>query len=253
MKNILIKGLFVFASVIFVISSASAMTCANLTKNLSKGSENSEVLKLQQFLFDGGYLTVKPNGYFGAGTVTAVKKFQGANGLAQVGSVGPGTRGKIKEVGCGGVVIKKEVSAQPVSKNGIKDCGIVDLIDLAQTPSLTCLNTSILNCNPSVTKLNSQNTAVLSVLEKQNDVCLIQQKIIKIKNPSNIKFYTECKFPINDFIKPSNDILIKNGQDKYLFGVVSFIATSSSLTPDKDGWYTEFKNFGNRKIGYKCR
>ena len=58
MKNILIKGLLVFASVFLITSSVSALTCTNLTKTLSKGSENSEVLKLQQFLFDGGYLTV---------------------------------------------------------------------------------------------------------------------------------------------------------------------------------------------------
>ncbi len=100
MKNILLKGLFVSASVIFATSSVSAMTCTNLTKSLSKGSENSEVLKLQQFLFDGGYLTVKPNGYFGNGTVAAVKKFQIANGTSPVGSVGPATRSKIKEVSC---------------------------------------------------------------------------------------------------------------------------------------------------------
>ncbi len=76
------------------------MTCTSLTKPLSKGSENSEGLTLQQFLFDGGYLTIKPNGYFGAGTVTAVKKFQIANGISPVGSIGAGTRGKVKEVSC---------------------------------------------------------------------------------------------------------------------------------------------------------
>lgn len=100
MKNILIKWLFVSASVIFVTSSASALTCTSLTKSLSKGSKNSEVFKLQQFLFDGGYLTTKPTGYFGVLTVVAVKKFQGSNELSQVGSVGPATRSKIKEISC---------------------------------------------------------------------------------------------------------------------------------------------------------
>ena len=100
MKNILLKGFFATISVVLVTSSVSAMTCTNLTKSLSRGSENSEVLKLQQFLFDGGYLTVKPNGYFGSGTVNAVRKFQVSNGLSPVGSVGPGTRGKVKSVSC---------------------------------------------------------------------------------------------------------------------------------------------------------
>ena len=117
MKNILIKGLFVGASIIFVVSSASAMTCTNLTKSLAKGSENSEVLKLQQFLFDSGYLTAKPNGYFGNATMIALKKFQGASGLAQVGSVGPGTRGKVKEVSCGKASLQeKSISSSQKSK-----------------------------------------------------------------------------------------------------------------------------------------
>ena len=63
-------------------------TCLSLTKNLAKGQENGEVRLLQQFLVDGGYLKTQPNGYFGPGTVAAVKKFQIANGMSPVGSVG---------------------------------------------------------------------------------------------------------------------------------------------------------------------
>ncbi|MEI6810558.1 MAG: peptidoglycan-binding domain-containing protein [Candidatus Nomurabacteria bacterium] len=114
MKNILIKGLFVSVSILFITSSSSALTCTNLTKPLANGSKDSEVLKLQQFLFDGGYLSTKPNGYFGAGTLTALKKFQKANGLAQVGSVGPGTRSKIKEVSCNDSVSNNILSKKMV-------------------------------------------------------------------------------------------------------------------------------------------
>ena len=88
----------------------SAAPCLSLTKNLSKGSENSEVLALQQFLFDGGYLTIKSNGYFGAGTVTAVKKFQIANGMSPVGSVGIGTRTAIKKRSCAGDLAAQRIS-----------------------------------------------------------------------------------------------------------------------------------------------
>jgi peptidoglycan hydrolase-like protein with peptidoglycan-binding domain len=98
MKKYLLKGLLISFSVISLTSSVSAMTCTTLTKSLAKGSENSEVLKLQQFLFDKGYLTATPNGYFGGMTMSAVKKFQAANGLSQVGSVGPGTRGEDKRI-----------------------------------------------------------------------------------------------------------------------------------------------------------
>jgi peptidoglycan hydrolase-like protein with peptidoglycan-binding domain len=78
----------------------TATTCTNLTKALSKGSENSEVLKLQQFLYDSRYLTSKPNGYFGNGTISAVKKFQAVNGLSQSGLIGPIARQKINELTC---------------------------------------------------------------------------------------------------------------------------------------------------------
>ena len=124
MNKVIIQRLLFVASLLLTLPAVSALTvsppqaelvgnpgetikneftltsCLELTKNLSKGQENNEVLLLQQFLFDKGYLTQKPNGYFGNGTVTAVKKFQIANGLSSVGSVGIATRKKVKETSC---------------------------------------------------------------------------------------------------------------------------------------------------------
>lgn len=62
------------------------------TLYLKQGSENDEVLELQKVLSKLGFLKVTPNGYFGPSTVAAVKKFQAAHGLDQLGAVGPGTR-----------------------------------------------------------------------------------------------------------------------------------------------------------------
>lgn len=98
-KNIIIL-LFITSSFSFTFSQASASTCVTLTKPLSKGSENSEVLTLQQFLSDGGYLIVKPNGYFGENTKKAVVSFQKAQKILGTGAVGQVTRAKIKEVSC---------------------------------------------------------------------------------------------------------------------------------------------------------
>lgn len=97
MKNSLIR-FALLSSFLPMLAFADTSTCVNLTKNLSKGVENNEVLKLQQFLSNEGYLTKIPNGYFGVGTLTAVKKFQLANGISQVGSVGAVTRKKIAEL-----------------------------------------------------------------------------------------------------------------------------------------------------------
>ena len=98
-KNIM-TSLFVVTSFIFITSSASALTCTTLTKPLSKGSENSEVLALQQFLADGSYMTVKPNGYFGENTKKAVILFQKKQKINMTGTVGPLTRAKIQEMSC---------------------------------------------------------------------------------------------------------------------------------------------------------
>lgn len=62
------------------------------TSYLKPGSEGSEVTALQKFLIQKGYLSGEATGYYGSKTVDAVIKLQAANGLTQLGVVGPGTR-----------------------------------------------------------------------------------------------------------------------------------------------------------------
>lgn len=66
-----------------------------ITKPLSLGMTDPQVTILQQFLVVKGYLLVSPTGYYGQLTMAAVKKFQAANGIDQVGAVGPMTRAAI--------------------------------------------------------------------------------------------------------------------------------------------------------------
>ena len=69
----------------------------NFTVNLRRGMSNADVVKLQQFLIDGGYsISFGATGYFGLQTRAAVIAFQKANGIAPaVGFVGPLTRAKL--------------------------------------------------------------------------------------------------------------------------------------------------------------
>ncbi len=85
------------------------------TLNLKQGSENDEVTELQKILKKLGYLTVEPNGYFGPSTVAAVKKFQAAKGLTQLGSVGPGTRLELNSLTSGS---QTSAPATPVTGSG---------------------------------------------------------------------------------------------------------------------------------------
>ena len=82
-------------------NNAPISTCnVEITRNLSFGSSDSEVSILQEMLYNGGYLSTTPNGYFGYATQFAVKNFQKDNGISATGSVGPATRNAINERLC---------------------------------------------------------------------------------------------------------------------------------------------------------
>jgi peptidoglycan hydrolase-like protein with peptidoglycan-binding domain len=78
-------------------SSGSSSTKYVFTKALSSGSSGTEVLELQKRLKSEGYLTATPNGNYGPATVAAVKAYQKAKGLSQLGTVGPGTRAALNK------------------------------------------------------------------------------------------------------------------------------------------------------------
>lgn len=53
------------------------------------GSQSEQVLKYQQRLYELGYLLAEPDGFYGSETLSAVKRFQGRNGLIADGYLGP--------------------------------------------------------------------------------------------------------------------------------------------------------------------
>ena len=65
------------------------------SSTLEKGSEGSEVKKMQQRLKDLGYLEESPDGKFGDATEAAVIKFQKNNGLTADGKAGTATLNKL--------------------------------------------------------------------------------------------------------------------------------------------------------------
>lgn len=74
------------------VSTPAAPGSLTITRQLSIGMTGNDVLALQQFLVQKGFLTAEPTGYFGPLTLAAVSAFQSANGLPAVGEVGPQTR-----------------------------------------------------------------------------------------------------------------------------------------------------------------
>jgi peptidoglycan hydrolase-like protein with peptidoglycan-binding domain len=104
------KFVLSFSFLLLGISYASASSCVDLQSNLSWGKENADVLKLQTFLFQKGFLTANPNGYYGNGTLSAVKKYQKSVGLSASGGVLSLTRNAIKQETC--VISSGGVSTQ---------------------------------------------------------------------------------------------------------------------------------------------
>ncbi len=152
-------------------ASSSNATCIALTKNLSIGMEdkssNSEILRLQKFLFDKKYLTNTPNGYYGAGTVAAVKKFQVDNTVTSDGVINSGTRTKIKEISCKQANITPENStdknqqAQPVAKN-------TKINKISPSPSL------LVSANPMI--VEPEKTTVVTWKSTNTTECFIEGK-----------------------------------------------------------------------------
>ena len=66
-------------------------------KTLKTGSRGTEVKKLQTALKEKGYYSMKVDGVFGKGTLSAVKAFQKDNGLKTDGIAGPQTLSKLYE------------------------------------------------------------------------------------------------------------------------------------------------------------
>ncbi len=85
------------------VSSASAVSAVSsgnkykFNKALSLGSRGADVTELQKRLIAEGFLSGTATGYFGSLTVTAVKKYQSANGISTLGNVGPATRAQLNK------------------------------------------------------------------------------------------------------------------------------------------------------------
>ncbi|HEY4516599.1 MAG TPA: peptidoglycan-binding domain-containing protein [Candidatus Paceibacterota bacterium] len=80
--------------------SSNARICTVLYRNLSQGAQGADVSGLQEFLHDGGYLSVGATGYYGALTLQAVAKWQTSEGVSALGIFGPLSRERVK-VWCG--------------------------------------------------------------------------------------------------------------------------------------------------------
>ncbi len=75
----------------------STATSYRFSNPLNIGSTGTDVRELQKRLTNEGYYSGPITGYYGSLTQIAVKKYQAAHGLEQLGNVGPGTRSALNK------------------------------------------------------------------------------------------------------------------------------------------------------------
>lgn len=100
MKKLLI-GIGIIVGLMPLTAAAYDTTgaCPTLERSLTIGSRGDDVMALQTFLQQQGFLSVEPTAYYGDLTNQAVSDYQRANGLDPVGIVGPKTRALLNS-GC---------------------------------------------------------------------------------------------------------------------------------------------------------
>ena len=81
-----------------VTGNSPAVATNNFSRYLGFGDRGDDVLQLQEFLSNEGFLTATPNGHYGPATVSAIKKFQSNHGIRQTGSVGPSTLSALNRI-----------------------------------------------------------------------------------------------------------------------------------------------------------
>lgn len=125
------------AFILFVISLAFAFSaqaaCTDLASDLDYGASGADVTSLQNFLRDGGFLTVVPNGNFGPSTQAAVKKFQSANNVNATGYVGPSTRAKMKALSCVGSQTTSSAPAASSKSYGVTAPRAGDILSIGKS------------------------------------------------------------------------------------------------------------------------
>ncbi len=87
----------VIANVSAALSGGGSASGYKFTSELHIGMTSDAVKQLQSVLKSIGFFSGDATGYFGSLTEAAVKKFQAAHGLEQVGNVGPQTRAALNQ------------------------------------------------------------------------------------------------------------------------------------------------------------
>lgn len=208
-----------------------------ITRTLQVGSENNDVLVLQNMLSRAGYLYATPNGYFGQGTKSAVKQFQIANGISATGMVGEATRNAVNERLCDYDVRADSYSYDSYNygnynsgyygnNSGITYVDQYDPYARVISPQVT---TPVIYANP-----QADNLSFSSVLNNSSYYSPVgYQSVVGTAIPANVLIPATTQNQIQ------STGLTYNPSTGYAYGVVPQPGTLTITSPTSNAYYNE--------------
>jgi len=155
------------------------VSCVDIKEDIIYKMNGENVLGLQTFFYNTGYLNSEPTGYFGNDTLNAVKKFQKANSISSIGNVGPATRAVIRNQTCnasGTIIISVNNNKATSTKAIINKPAVSSAVTQETLQSPQCPSNSIYN--------SSSNTCVCDIGYTAN-VYVCTKKILTTNSTSD--------------------------------------------------------------------
>ncbi len=203
--------------------------CTVMTQFMEYGSRASQVLTLQKFLSDTGYMEMWPTGYFGRNTEAAVRLWQARHNVDVRGYVGPNTRASIAAITCRG-----DQSAIERARRGV-------VVTYSSTKKVTTVATQ------------SQTTTIIPTtnVNQNNTAPVVTTPVSTAKLSSNSGVFYRLRNPVNnlyftyktDMSAPTTICLERSGESN-CSNPDNFVALQSQYKP---GVYDAIPN-GDRWI-----
>lgn len=146
---LLAAALILSAALSFAPTESQAATCIRLTRDLERGMKGNDVLQVQSFLVERGFLSSASfqagAGQYGPLTVTSVRAFQTSAGISATGYIGPVTRQALTNATCGSTTASTAGGGSGSSQNGQSGLGTPVVIGGAHTGLSISLRTERAN------------------------------------------------------------------------------------------------------------
>lgn len=240
----------IFLGLILLLPSISfgqvSQNCLDLNLNLKQGQRDSankgDIVLLQNFLKNTGYLNTNATGFFGVQTLKAVKVFQKANNINPTGFVGPLTREAIKAVTCAPIIQEpstpistpEPLPTVPSIEQPIVPTVIDEIISAGNVSSLRVKTSGVVSIYTGSAVLMGQVTAgarssTVSFFEITTNPLVYKTSETIISSKSSQKSNDKFQISING-LKPETNYYFRACAENISLGQKSCGGTSTLLT-----------------------